>query len=113
MTRWLKYCWNLLRKPSLHYSLGFLTLGGFLAGIIFWGGFNTALEVTNTEEFCIGCHEMYSNPYQELKGTIHYTNRSGVRAECADCHVPPHEVDETTQDCTICHNESSWQMETP
>ncbi|MDL0430501.1 NapC/NirT family cytochrome c [Marinobacter sp. TBZ242] len=84
----LKYYWRLLRKPSVHYSLGFLTLGGFLAGIIFWGGFNTALEVTNTEEFCIGCHEMYSNPYQELKDTIHYTNRSGVRAECSDCHVP-------------------------
>ena len=84
----LKYYWHLLRKPSVHYSLGFLTLGGFLAGIIFWGGFNTALEATNTEQFCIGCHEMYSNPYQELKGTIHYSNRSGVRATCSDCHVP-------------------------
>lgn len=84
----LKYYWRLLRKPSVHYSLGFLTLGGFLAGIIFWGGFNTALEATNTEQFCIGCHEMYSNPYQELKSTIHYSNRSGVRAECSDCHVP-------------------------
>jgi cytochrome c-type protein NapC len=88
MIEWLKYYWRLLRKPSVHFSLGFLTLGGFLAGIIFWGGFNTALEATNTEQFCIGCHEMYSNPYQELKETIHYTNRSGVRAECSDCHVP-------------------------
>jgi len=88
MMKRLKLYWNLLRKPSVHYSLGFLTLSGFIAGIIFWGGFNTALEVTNTEQFCIGCHEMYSNPYQELKTTIHYTNRSGVRAECSDCHVP-------------------------
>ena len=84
----LKLYWNLLRKPSVHYSIGFLTLSGFLAGIIFWGGFNTALEVTNTEQFCIGCHEMQSNPYEELKTTVHYTNRSGVRAECSDCHVP-------------------------
>lgn len=77
-----------LKKPSAHYSLGFLTIGGFIAGIIFWGGFNTALEVTNTEEFCISCHEMKNNPYDELKTTIHFSNRSGVRATCPDCHVP-------------------------
>ena len=48
--------WRVLRRPSVHYSLGALTLGGFIAGIMFWGGFNTALEVTNTEAFCISCH---------------------------------------------------------
>lgn len=77
-----------LRAPSRHYSLGFLSLGGFLAGLIFWGGFNTVLEATNTETFCVGCHEMRDNVFQELKSTIHYTNRSGVRATCPDCHVP-------------------------
>jgi len=84
----LKRYWNVLRRPSVHYSLGALTLGGFIAGIIFWGGFNTALEVTNTEAFCISCHEMEDNVYMEIKDTIHYTNRSGVRATCPDCHVP-------------------------
>ncbi|SFR67434.1 periplasmic nitrate reductase subunit NapC [Marinobacter daqiaonensis] len=88
MKRWLRRYWDLLRKPSVHYSLGFLTLGGFIAGIIFWGGFNTAMEATNTEAFCTSCHEMYANPYQELQGTIHWSNRSGVRATCSDCHVP-------------------------
>jgi cytochrome c-type protein NapC len=87
---WLlaKEYWGVLRRPSAHFSLGFLTFGGFIAGIIFWGGFNTALEITNTEAFCVSCHEMYDNVYQELKPTIHYTNRSGVRATCPDCHVP-------------------------
>ena len=80
--------WGVLRRPSVHFSLGFLTFGGFIAGIIFWGGFNTALEITNTEAFCVSCHEMYDNVYQELKPTIHYTNRSGVRATCPACHVP-------------------------
>jgi len=77
-----------VRRPSVHLSLGILTVGGFVAGIIFWGGFNTALEATNTEKFCIGCHEMEDNVYQELRTTIHYSNRSGVRATCPDCHVP-------------------------
>ena len=60
----------------------------FILGIIFWGGFNTAMEATNTLEFCTSCHEMEENVYQEYKPTIHHSNRSGVRAECSDCHVP-------------------------
>ncbi|HVJ10119.1 MAG TPA: NapC/NirT family cytochrome c [Burkholderiales bacterium] len=46
------------------------------------------LAWTNTEEFCIGCHEMRDNVYAEFKGTIHDKNRSGVRAICSNCHVP-------------------------
>lgn len=80
--------WRTLTRPAVHISLGVLTLGGFLAGVIFWGGFNTALEATNTEEFCISCHTMKDNVYQELQGTIHWQNRTGVRATCPDCHVP-------------------------
>ncbi|WP_323795099.1 cytochrome c3 family protein [Nisaea sp.] len=86
--RILKSYWETLTRPSRYFSLAFLTMGGFIAGIIFWGGFNTALEITNTEKFCISCHEMRDNVYAELKSTIHYTNRSGVRATCPDCHVP-------------------------
>jgi len=77
-----------LRRPSTKYSLLVLLGGGFIAGIIFWGGFNTAMEATNKLEFCISCHEMRDNVYQEYKKTIHYSNRTGVRAVCSDCHVP-------------------------
>ena len=84
----IKKGWQTLSRPSTYFSLGFLTIGGFIGGIFFWGAFNTALEITNTELFCISCHEMRDNVYQELKRTIHYTNRSGVRATCPDCHVP-------------------------
>ncbi len=80
--------WRTLTRPSAHYSLGFLTIGGFVAGVVFWGAFNTAMEFTNTEGFCISCHEMRDNVYQEIQPTIHFTNRSGVRALCSDCHVP-------------------------
>ena len=80
--------WQVLKKPSVTYSLGTLLIVGFILGIIFWGGFNTAMEMTNNEEFCISCHEMEDNVYQEYKQTIHYSNRTGVRATCPDCHVP-------------------------
>ena len=84
----LKRYWRTINRPSAYFSLGFLTLGGFIAGVVFWGAFNTALELTNTEQFCTGCHEMRDNVFPELKNTIHFTNRSGVRAKCSDCHVP-------------------------
>lgn len=80
--------WRTLRSPAVHFSLGTLSIGGFVAGVLFWGGFNTALEATNTEEFCIACHEMRDNVYEELRETVHFTNASGVRATCPDCHVP-------------------------
>lgn len=41
-----------------------------------------------TQTFCISCHEMRDNVYEELTRTIHFSNRSGVRASCPDCHVP-------------------------
>lgn len=63
-------------------------LVGFVVGVLFWGGFNWSMEITNTESFCISCHEMENNVYQEYKETIHYRNESGVRATCPDCHVP-------------------------
>jgi cytochrome c-type protein NapC len=84
----LSLFWNTLRRPATHLSLGVLSIGGFVAGVMFWGGFNTALEATNTETFCISCHEMRDNVFQELRTTVHFTNHSGVRATCPDCHVP-------------------------
>ena len=81
---WLKQMWE--RISSLP-TLALLVIGG-VGGIIFWGGFNTAMELTNTTEFCISCHEMKDNVYQEYKETVHFKNTSGVEASCSDCHVP-------------------------
>ena len=88
MLELVKRYWRTINRPSAYFSLGFLTLGGFIAGVVFWGAFNTALEFSGTEVFCTGCHEMRDNTFAELKTTIHFSNRSGVRAKCSDCHVP-------------------------
>jgi nitrate/TMAO reductase-like tetraheme cytochrome c subunit len=82
--RLLKWFW----QPTARYTWGGIFIVGGIAGIIFWGGFNTAMEATNTLEFCVSCHEMEENVYAEYKETIHYENRTGVRATCSDCHVP-------------------------
>lgn len=88
MSKVVKQIWAALKQPSAKYSLGVVLVVGFVAGIIFWGGFHTAMEASNTETFCISCHEMEENVYIEYKDTIHYSNRTGVRATCPDCHVP-------------------------
>src|SRR4051812_44705255 len=82
------WAWRLVSTPAGTLSLGFLTLGGFLGGGLFLGAFNTPLGVTNPEAFCVSCHEMRNNVYEELTRPIHFANRSGVRASCPDCHVP-------------------------
>lgn len=74
-------------RPST-LSLTAVVAIGMIAGLVFWGGFNTGMEATNSLGFCTSCHEMRDTVYQEYMETIHYKNRSGVRAACPDCHVP-------------------------
>jgi cytochrome c-type protein NapC len=87
MSNAVRRLWDVLRRPSAKYSLLGLLVVGAMGGVIFWGGFHTVLEATNTLPFCTSCHEM-GQVYAEYKETIHYSNRSGVRATCPDCHVP-------------------------
>lgn len=87
-TAWIRSAWRWFWSPSAKYSFGFIAVVAFVVGIVFWGGFNTVMDATNTEAFCISCHVMENNVYREYQQTAHYTNRSGVRATCPDCHVP-------------------------
>jgi cytochrome c-type protein NapC len=76
--------WRRLSTPSKAAS-GILLGLGFIGGILFWGAFNTGMDATNSEAFCSSCHAPI---VAEIRETIHYSNRSGVRAICSDCHVP-------------------------
>lgn len=87
-----KRIWEVLQRKCTTCSRIRLGLGVAFIVVVFSGLMMIAgaagLAWTNTEKFCIGCHEMRDNVYAEFKGTIHDTNRSGVRAICSDCHVP-------------------------
>ena len=83
----IRRLWDWFWSPTAVLSVGFTLIAGFLGGILFWGGFHWSMEMTNTEEFCVGCHTMETN-LGEYRETIHYNNHSGVRAICSDCHVP-------------------------
>lgn len=81
----IKKFWNWFRSPS-KMAVGAVVILSAIGGILAWSGFNVGLEHTNTEEFCSSCH--MNDVVPEYRQTIHYSNRSGVKAICSDCHVP-------------------------
>ncbi len=71
------------RKRFLSVSV----IVAFVLGIVTVVVFNMVMAYSNSEEFCISCHEMKHN-YEEYKDSVHRFSRSGVRATCVDCHLP-------------------------
>jgi nitrate/TMAO reductase-like tetraheme cytochrome c subunit len=80
--------WKWFWGPTSRFGWGAILIAGVLGGILFWGGFNTLMEHTNTLSFCTSCHEMRQFVFEDYKETVHYKNASGVRVVCSDCHVP-------------------------
>jgi len=60
---------------------------GIALGVSTVIGFIGVVEFTNTNAFCMSCHQM-EPVADEYMVSIHYENRTGVRALCSDCHVP-------------------------
>jgi len=84
----IRRLWKWFTKPAARWGWGPLLVLGGIGGVIFWGGFNTYMEYTNTLGFCVSCHEMRDYVYPEYQQSVHFKNASGVRVVCADCHVP-------------------------
>ncbi|MBF0783972.1 nitrate reductase [Muribacter muris] len=62
-----------------------LCLVGIGAALLLGGQW--VMHKTSSTEFCVSCHSM-SYAQQEWEGSSHFANAKGVRAECADCHIP-------------------------
>ena len=73
-----------LRSPSATRSVLFLTGTGIVIGVAGMIAFDATMHATNTEEFCISCHEMEDNAFAQLKKTSQYHNAAGVSASCSD-----------------------------
>ena len=61
-------------------------------GWVTLGGTAYVMKKTSSTEFCVSCHTMQI-PYEEYQGSIHFSNAKGIRAECADCHIPSNPID--------------------
>ena len=78
--------WKWFWSPSKKFAWGGILVIGVIAGVLGFGGFNAFVAHTSTLEFCVSCHE--EDAFAEYRETVHYSNASGVRAECGDCHIP-------------------------
>ena len=82
--------WQALRQAYPNRSGLTLAIAALVVMVVVGGGATVAAAVTvhmtSTEEFCSSCHA--KDAAAEFKDTIHDKNRTGVRAGCADCHLP-------------------------
>ena len=76
-----------LMRPA-HIPVIYLLVAGLAVGAVSVLVFDLSMAATNTEEFCTSCHEMASGPLILVQDTTHFSNKSGVRPDCSDCHVP-------------------------
>lgn len=65
-----------------------LLLAGAVLGIGALGVAHEVLEYTDSDAFCGSCHVMRATVFEEFEESIHANNPSGIRATCADCHIP-------------------------
>lgn len=78
------------RRPTNKWLLG-IPLGAFIAfglGAIALGTTNYVLHETSSTEFCYTCHSHDAFIKPEYEASSHFINTAGVRAGCADCHLP-------------------------
>ena len=78
-----------LFSPSARWSVFALILVGLVIGFVGTVGTQVAVAVTGSNEFCgTACHSHANFVYPEYKASVHGSNRTGVQAKCADCHIP-------------------------
>jgi nitrate/TMAO reductase-like tetraheme cytochrome c subunit len=65
------------------------------SGALALGAVDWTLEATSTNGFCYTCHSHATFIRPDYEASSHFANASGVRAGCADCHLPHDNVLET------------------
>jgi nitrate/TMAO reductase-like tetraheme cytochrome c subunit len=66
-----------------------ILLLGVISGMIILALFSYMIHFTTQSSFCISCHEMRIVAEQGWMQSIHYKNKSGIIAQCSDCHIEP------------------------
>ena len=65
-----------------------LPIAGLIMGAGMIIGVNRAVQHTSTDEYCQSCH-IHTGADEAWTKSTHFTNESGVRVGCAECHLPP------------------------
>ncbi len=65
-------------------------LMGFIIGVLLVAAFDTTMNTTSSNEYCMSCHT-HEQADLDWKKSPHYLSHSGVMTDCAACHLPPKE----------------------
>lgn len=85
----LKRFFRWLFSPSARLPVAVLLLIGLAVGATSVIGTQVMVHATGSVEFCgSACHSMHTFTLPEYKESVHFSNRTGVRAGCSDCHIP-------------------------
>ena len=63
-------------------------LMGFIIGALLVAAFDTTMNTTSSNEYCMSCHT-HEQADLDWKKSPHYLSHSGVMTDCAACHLPP------------------------
>lgn len=64
---------------------------GFVFAMLCFIALNAMMKPLSRSGYCGGkCHEM-KTAYQSWELSVHGANKSGIRVECVDCHLPSRE----------------------
>ena len=85
----IKRLFRWLFSPSARLPVVALLLVGLAIGAVSVIGTQVMVHQTGSVAFCGGaCHSMAAFTMPEYKESVHYANKTGVRATCSDCHIP-------------------------
>ena len=63
---------------------------GLLVGVFVMAVFDSTMNKTSTNDYCMSCHT-HVQADADWKKSPHYNSHSGVMTDCAQCHLPPKE----------------------
>lgn len=77
-----------LRNGIRYYPILLIVLALGVGGLIAVPVADVTDSYFSSNKFCaFGCHVMEATVYKEYKESTHYNTSTGVRPDCADCHV--------------------------
>lgn len=65
-----------------------LFIPGLIMGALLVAAVNKTVRITSTNDYCVSCH-IHPEADALWKKSTHFDTRSGYRANCVDCHLPP------------------------
>lgn len=77
-----------LRSGLRYYPVLLILLALGIGGLVAVPLADVTDQYFSSNKFCAyGCHVMEATVYKEYKESTHYNTQTGVRPDCADCHV--------------------------